>query len=84
MPGELEGKTIAILAADGVEQVELEQPREAVEKAGATVELISLEEGEIQAMNHDIEPGEKWNPSRDSPCRGQTEKSPQHRRRRSH
>jgi protease I len=59
MAQELEGKTIAILAADGVEQVEYEQPREAVEAAGATVHLISLEDGEIQAMNHDIEPGDK-------------------------
>ena len=35
MADELQGKTIAILAADGVEQVELEQPREAVDRAGA-------------------------------------------------
>ena len=34
MAGELQGKTIAILAADGVEQVELEQPRQAVQAAG--------------------------------------------------
>ena len=55
MADELNGKTIAILAADGVEQVELEQPRQAVQDAGATVELISLETGEIQAMNGDID-----------------------------
>ena len=54
MANELEGKKIAILAADGVEQRELEQPREAVEKAGAETELVSLEEGEIQAMESDI------------------------------
>jgi protease I len=59
MSDELKGKKIAILAADGVEQVELEKPREAVEAAGASTELLSLETGEIQAMNHDIEPGEK-------------------------
>jgi protease I len=53
---ELKGKKIAILAADGVERVELEQPREAVENAGATTELISLEDGEIQSMDHDLEP----------------------------
>jgi protease I len=35
MASELQGKTIAILAADGVEQVELEQPRQAVQAAGA-------------------------------------------------
>jgi protease I len=60
MSDELKGKTIAIIAADGVEQVELEKPREAVEAAGASTELLSLETGEIQAMNHDIEPGEKF------------------------
>jgi protease I len=56
MSDELKDKKIAILAADGVERVELEQPREAVENAGATTELISLEAGEIQAMDHDLEP----------------------------
>jgi protease I len=59
MANDLQGKTIAILAADGVEQVELEQPREAVTEAGATAVLLSLEEGQIQAMNGDIEPGDK-------------------------
>jgi protease I len=60
MANQLEGKTIAILAADGVEQVELEQPREAVEREGATVELLSLDDGEIQAMNSDINPADKF------------------------
>ncbi len=53
MAGELEGKKVAILAAnEGTEQVELVEPRKAVEQAGAKVELISLEEGELQAFNH--------------------------------
>ena len=56
MSDELKGKRIAILAADGVERVELEQPRDAVQDAGATTELISLETGEIQSMDHDLEP----------------------------
>jgi protease I len=56
MAEELIGKKIAILAADGVEEVEYIEPRKAVEEAGASAELISLERGEIQAMNHDIEP----------------------------
>ncbi len=60
MADELKGKRIAILAADGVEQIELEETRRAVEAAGARTELISIETGEIQAMNHDIEPGEKF------------------------
>ncbi len=60
MADELKGQTIAILAADGVEQVELEQPRQAVENAGAQTELLSLESGEIQAMNQDINKGETF------------------------
>ncbi|MEU4565697.1 type 1 glutamine amidotransferase domain-containing protein [Micromonospora sp. NPDC023956] len=48
----LEGKRIAFLAADGVEEVEYVQPREAVEKAGARTELVSLEGGSIRAFNH--------------------------------
>lgn len=56
MPEELHGKKIAILAADGVEKVELEQPRTALTGAGAQVEVVSLNAGEIQARNHDLEP----------------------------
>jgi protease I len=59
MSDELQGKKIAIIAADGVEEIELVKPREAVENAGASTELISIESGEIQAMNHDLEPAEK-------------------------
>jgi protease I len=49
---ELNGKRIAFLATDMVEQVELTEPWKAVEQAGATPELVSLEEGEIQGFNH--------------------------------
>ena len=56
MPNELHGRTIAILAADGVERVELEQPRTAVEDAGGRVSLLSVKTGEIQARDHDLEP----------------------------
>ena len=59
MAAELQGKRVAILAADGVEQVEHDQPRAAVEQAGAETELLSIKEGEIQAMNGDIEPAAK-------------------------
>ncbi|MEU7615646.1 type 1 glutamine amidotransferase domain-containing protein [Micromonospora rifamycinica] len=48
----LQGKRIAFLATDGVEEVEYLQPREAVENAGATAELVSLTSGTIQAFNH--------------------------------
>jgi protease I len=59
MAEDLNGKKIAILAADGVEQVEFERPKQAVEDAGATTELLSLEAGEIQAVEGDINPTEK-------------------------
>jgi protease I len=52
MAGELDGKTIAFLATEGVEQVELTEPWEAVRDAGGTPELISLESGAVQAFNH--------------------------------
>ena len=43
---------VAVLATDGVEQVELTEPRKAVEAEGAATELISLEAGEIQGFEH--------------------------------
>ncbi|ANY08527.1 type 1 glutamine amidotransferase domain-containing protein [Pseudonocardia sp. HH130630-07] len=55
MANELEGRTVAILATDGVEQVELTQPREELQAAGARVDLVSLSTGSIQAMNGDID-----------------------------
>lgn len=60
MAHDLHGAHVAILATDGVEQVELEQPRQAVEQAGARTELISLENGEIQAMEGDIRPSARF------------------------
>jgi deglycase len=52
MAGKLDGKTIAFLATEGVEQVELTEPWQAVRDAGGTPELISLESGTVQAFNH--------------------------------
>jgi protease I len=52
MATELNGKRIAFLAADGVEQVELTEPWKAVEQAGGAPELVSLAEGEIQGFEH--------------------------------
>jgi len=49
----LKGRRVAVLATDGVEQVELVQPMEALKAAGAEVHLISLECEPIQGMNHD-------------------------------
>jgi len=48
----LTGKRIAFLATDGVEQVELTAPWQAVEDADGTPELVSLESGKIQAFEH--------------------------------
>ena len=48
----LDGKRIAFLATDGVEQVELTEPLDAVRAAGAQADLLSLETGRIQGMNH--------------------------------
>ncbi len=54
MVRELQGKRIAILATDGVERIELEQPRGALYGAGATSELLSIHPGEIQARQFDL------------------------------
>lgn len=52
MTQKLEGKRIAFLATDGVEQSELEQPWHEIQKAGAKVELLSVHKGAIQAVRH--------------------------------
>ena len=54
----LQGKRVAIIAADMVERVELVEPRQALEDAGAKTELISIEPGEIQSFNH-FDPADK-------------------------
>ena len=59
----LDGKRIAFLATDGVEQVELTEPRKAVENEGAETELISLESGQIQAFEH-LNHGDKFDVDR--------------------
>lgn len=51
--GKLDGRRIAFLVAnEGVEQVELTEPWRAVQDAGGTPVLVSLEAGQIQAFNH--------------------------------
>jgi protease I len=55
MAAELGGRRVAILAADGVERVELEQPRQALDQAGAQTTLVSIHDGEIAARNNDLE-----------------------------
>jgi protease I len=55
----LNGKRIAILATDGVEQVEMTEPREALDAAGAKTELVSPAKGKLQAWQH-MEKGDKF------------------------
>ena len=55
MAGELNGRRVAILAADGVERVELERPRQALDDAGARTVVVSIASGEIRARVQDLE-----------------------------
>jgi len=55
MSNELENQKVAILATDGVERIELEQPRGALHGAGATTELLSIHDGEIRARQMDLD-----------------------------
>jgi protease I len=59
MEKDLSGRTIAILVANGFEQVEMTEPRKALDDAGARTVLISPEKGRVQGMNHD-EKGDKF------------------------
>src|SRR5215217_6167966 len=53
MEQKLRGKKVAILVADGFEQVELTEPKRALEEAGATIEIVSPAEEQVQGWNHD-------------------------------
>jgi protease I len=59
MADELKGTKIAIIATDGVEQVELTEPRRALQDAGAETVLLSLADGEIQGFDH-LDHGERF------------------------
>ena len=53
MAADLQGKKIAFLVAqEGIEEVELTKPWQAVKDAGGTPELVAPEDGEVQAFNH--------------------------------
>jgi protease I len=52
MANELKGKRVAIVATDMVEEIELLEPRKALDEAGAQTEVISIEPGKIQGFNH--------------------------------
>jgi protease I len=53
MAHDINGMKVAVLATDGVEQVELTEPAKALKQAGATVTVVSPKSGTIQGMNHD-------------------------------
>lgn len=55
----LKGLKVAIMATDGVEEVELTAPMDALKGAGADVSIVAPAPGSIQAMNKDVEPGRK-------------------------
>ena len=58
MATQLDGKRIALLIAPrGTEEREFVQPKEALEDAGAAVVVVSMESGEAQTVNHDLDPG---------------------------
>ena len=59
MARKLEGKKVAILVANGFEQVEMTKPREALDEAGAETKIVSLKSGQIQGMNH-ADKGDKF------------------------
>jgi len=59
MARKLDGKKVAILVADGFEQVEMTKPREALDEAGAETKIVSLKPGKIQGMHH-ADKGEKF------------------------
>ncbi|MGA2742647.1 MAG: type 1 glutamine amidotransferase domain-containing protein [Bryobacteraceae bacterium] len=59
MQERLEGCRIAILVTDGFEQVEMTEPRKALEESGAAADLIAPDRDEVQGMNHD-EKGNKF------------------------
>jgi protease I len=56
---QLQGKKVAFLATDGVEQIEYTEPRKAIEHAGAQAQLVSLKSGEIQGFNH-LDKGDRF------------------------
>lgn len=61
----LTGKTVALLVANaGVEQVEMTEPRKALDDAGATTLLVALEPGDVHGYEHDLEPRDTFSPDK--------------------
>ena len=59
MNATLSGKKVALLVTDGFEQVEMTEPRKALQQAGADTDLVSPAKGEVQGWNHDYR-GDKF------------------------
>lgn len=64
MSNDLTGKRIAILATNGVERRELEEPRGALRDAGGQTDLLSLKAGRISARDHDLDPAGEFDVDR--------------------
>jgi protease I len=58
-PLPLQNVRVAILVADGFEQVEMVEPRDALQKAGARTQLVSPSKGDVRGTNHE-QPGDKF------------------------
>ncbi len=57
----LTDRNVAIfLAQRGTEEVEFTEPKEAVENAGASVDIVGTETGVVQTVNNDLEPGDSY------------------------
>ena len=71
---DISGKRVAFLATDGVEQVELERPLEAVREAGAETTILSLKAGPFQGNGNGVTPASVpcQTLNSGSPCRSQT------------
>ena len=59
MSDQLSGKKVAVLVADGFEQVEMTEPRAALNNAGAETKIVSVKSGQIQGMHH-ADKGDKF------------------------
>ncbi|WP_043308005.1 type 1 glutamine amidotransferase domain-containing protein [Pseudomonas sp. ML96] len=55
----LKGKRVALLVTDGFEQVEMTEPKKALEQAGARAEVLSAKEGQVRGWHHD-QPGDSF------------------------
>jgi protease I len=61
MADSLEDENVAVFIAPmGTEEVEFTDPKEAVENAGATVDVVGAETGEVETVNGDINPGDSY------------------------